>query len=189
MLDRATHLVARMHEVVALLVSPGPGHERIHDSEMVAVIRETGKILGNLESIRTGRNCFRGPLRLGARLHVEGVEMGHSPVHIEVDDPLGGCDLFLGRRIGTGPEEAARSGGEKPDSEKRAGGMLGEPTTSQLVGLIKDVFHGDDGVVELTDEKKFLGIEESKGEVLDQFVAAEFGIGQDEVHLLGARGP
>ena len=39
----------------------------------------------------------------------------------------------------------------------------------------------------LANEKEFLGVEESKGEILDELVAPEFGIGENKFHLVGAR--
>src|SRR5690606_31067052 len=120
--DRGALLVAGVHQVVPLVVRPGGGGEGSEDGELVGPLREPGEVAGDLDAVDLGGDGPRLPLVLMPRFGVEGVEMRHAPVHVEVDDVL--------RRAGslgeTGGGAGAGGESEGADPEKGLGGALHE---------------------------------------------------------------
>ena len=130
--DGAADLVARVHVVVPLLVGTlGRGH-RLDHGELFGVAAEEGKIVGELEVVDRGVEALCRSHHRCVGLGVEGVEMGHAAVHVEIDDTLRGGDLL--QRGGARPGGAgdSRQGTEGADAEKRFGGTGNEMAAGKI---------------------------------------------------------
>ncbi len=75
------------------------------------------------------------------RFRVEGVDVGHTPAHVEVDDFAGGGVASGERRCLLSKAFLLKGRREKADSEKRAGGARGEVPTCEFGCFVQEVFH------------------------------------------------
>ena len=116
-----------MHEVVSLRVGSSGGSHRIDDGELVGLSGQRREMPREFDVIDIGVDRLGWSLILVLRLGVEGIEVGHPSIHIEVDDVSGGIDARRQSeaRSESGPCAVAHS--ECADSKECFRGSFHEP--------------------------------------------------------------
>ena len=81
--------IAGMHEIIALLVGPFGGGHTSNDRNLIRMVGKQGKVFGKLDSIRLCLYRSGRASSFSSGLWVKGVEVGHAPGEVDVDQVLG----------------------------------------------------------------------------------------------------
>ena len=122
--DGGALLVTGVHEVVRALMHGGLDEHRTDDGDVVRLLGRLGHVAAQLE---VGRGADRIGEALGlAFLRIEGVDVAHAALHVEVDDGLG-LAAFAGRARGGGGAQLVAVG-QDADTKGGLGGLEHELT-------------------------------------------------------------
>ena len=107
------------------------------------------QVVGELQIIHLGVEAFGRAHHFAVGFRIEGIEVRHATVHVEVDDALSGRDLLGGRGSRTGGAPEVGEGREGADAKEGLRGSADEVTA----GEVEILFHGGQERVGGSDEE------------------------------------